>query len=185
MTDIPIPKPREDGVNARLKNDLNKGNTKMDFDFNPFKVTPKDEDGIGNLIKKTPTLPPPTMAEGKNSKISSIIREAKKSASALAIVSSDHQVDDSPNASHVNEHVGKATALMAIKTIGRRQQVHNKNSRPLAKKMRKRYVFEEDSNKEVLDNTSEKNEISPKEKNTKPEKKGERVTINPKIENDK
>jgi hypothetical protein len=99
-------------------------------------------------------------------------------------VSVDHQAEDSPNASHINEHIGKAVAMMAVKTISKRQGITNNNSRPLAKKVRKRYVFE-DKSEEVVDNSTEKNGNSPKDKKSKPEKSGERVTVNPKLDNDK
>jgi hypothetical protein len=42
MSDIPVPRPRIDGVNARLANDLKNGSGNS-FDYNPFKT--KSEDG--------------------------------------------------------------------------------------------------------------------------------------------
>lgn len=115
-----------------------------------------------------------------------IISEAKKKPENLNIVSTDHVVNDSPNASHINEHLGRSTAMMAIKTLAKRQSVINRKSRPLAKRVRKRYVFEDaDQEKEVVSNNKSTDNNSPKDKKTKPEKKGDLVTVNPKLDDNK
>ncbi len=146
MVDAPIPRPHIIGHNARnaamnaAKDELrNKLGTK-DYDKGfEREVTPEDE--IRNLIHSNPRLPKPTMAEQETS-TADRVRNIKK-ATSLSIVSSDHAVEDSPNASHINENLGKSVAMMAVKTLGKRKSITDSRSRPLGKRMRRRYVYEE------------------------------------------
>lgn len=153
---------------------------------------------IEDIIRNTPRDPstyPLTVPVNPGTKlpIGTTITE-KKYTNSLAIVSSDHKIEDSPNAGHVNESLGKSTAMMAVKTLAKRKSITDGNSRPLSGKMKSRYVYEQESalkmglkklaslrenDKEDITDNSETN--SPKEKNKKPEKRGDLVTINPKL----
>lgn len=140
MVDTPFPRPYMDGQNARAKDELRKKLDSKDYDKG-FEKEVNPEDQIRNLIRNnTPSLPKPTMAEQETS-AADRIRNIKK-ASSLSIVSSDHSIEDSPNAAHVNENLGKSVAMMAVKTLGRRKSIIDGRSRPLAKRMRRRYVYE-------------------------------------------
>lgn len=153
---------------------------------------------IEDIINSTPPDPSSFPVEkiippGTKSTRGNTITE-KKYTNSLAIVSSDHEVEDSPNAGHVNEALGKSTAMMAVKTLAKRKSITDGNSRPLSRKMKSRYVYEEESalkkglkklaalrenEDEEVTNNSDKN--SPNDKNKKPEKRGDLVTINPKL----
>lgn len=153
---------------------------------------------IEDIINSTPRDPstyPLTVPVNPGTKlpIGTTITE-KKYTNSLAIVSSDHEVEDSPNAGHVNEALGKSTAMMAVKTLAKRKSITDGNSKPLSRKMKSRYVYEEESalkkglkklaalrenEDEEVTNNSDKS--SPNDKNKKPEKRGDLVTINPKL----
>ena len=215
MVDAPIPRPHIIGHNARnaamdaAKDELrNKLDTKnydkgIDFDFEDFKKEKTPEELIQDIINGNPRLPPPTMAEQEMS-TADRVRNIKK-AGSLSIVSSDHAVEDSPNAGHINENLGKSDAFSAVKTLGKRKSITDGRSRPLGgKRTRRRYVYEEDAlrmgpskyselfrqnlvkenESEVADGSSDE-ENSPKEKNRKPEKRGNLVTVNPKLNDNK
>lgn len=118
----------------------------------------------------------------------------KKYTNKLAIVSSDHKVEDSPNAAHVNETLGNSVALSAVKTLAKRKSITDGRSRPLSGNMKSRYVYEEEktalkmglkklaalreNEKEITNNSGTS---SSNEKNKKPEKRGDLVTVNPKL----
>lgn len=181
MVDAPIPMTRQKGQEVRAKEELrNKLNTN-DFDTGFQKAKPQD--GIGDLIRKTPTLLPATIAE-QNPTTADIVRRVKK-AGSLSIVSSDHTIEDSPNAGHINENIGRSTALSAVKTLAKRKSITDGKSRPLGRRMRRRYIYEEPNLENEIANNSSKQDNSPKEKNTKPEKRGNLVTVNPKLNDDK
>jgi hypothetical protein len=190
MVDAPIPRPYKEGPDARAKDELRKKLNQMQSD---------PENQIRNLIRSTPRLPQPTVAEQEASP-AEVVKRIKK-ASELSIVSSDHEIEDSPNASHINENLGKSVAMIAVKTIGKRKSISDNRSRPLGKRIKSRYVYEDvptdaklkyterfrenlmkESEVEVSD---DENSNSPKEKNTKPEKRGNLVTINPKLNDNK
>jgi hypothetical protein len=197
MSDTPFPLPYSAGQRARTnatdaaKDEIrNKLNTK-DFDRG-FERKPTPEEQIQKLIRSVPSFPKPTMAEQKTS-TADMVRKIKK-ASALAIVSSDHAVEDSPNAGHVNENLGKSVAMTAVKTLSKRKSITDGNSRPLSKRMNARYMYEDEKsalkmglkklsalreNEKEITNNSET--VSPNEKNKKPEKRGDLVTVNPKL----
>lgn len=215
MVDAPIPRPHIIGHNARnaamnaAKDELrNKLDTKnydkgIDFDFEDFKKEKTPEEQLRDLIYKNPTVEPPTMAEQETS-TADRVRRIKK-AGSLSIVSSDHTIEDSPNAGHVNENLGRSVAFSAVKTLGKRKGITDGRSHPLGgKRMKRRYVYEEDAlgmgpskytekfrqnlvkeNESEITNGSSDEENSPKEKNTKPEKRGSLVTVNAKINDNK
>jgi hypothetical protein len=145
MVDAPIPLPHMAGHMARnkamnaAKDELrNKLDTK-DYDRG-FRREPTPEDEIQKLIRDNPRLPKPTMAEQETSAADQV-RKIKK-AGSLSIVSSDHAIEDSPNAGHVNENIGRSVAMTAVKTIGKRKGITDGNSRPLGKRMKRRYIYE-------------------------------------------
>jgi hypothetical protein len=225
MVDAPIPRPHKIGHDARnaamntakdeLRNKLDTKNYDKGFDFNfdDFKREMSPEEQIQDLILRNPTLPPPTMAEQETSSADRI-RRIKK-AGSLSIVSSDHAIEDSPNAGHVNENIGRSTAFSAIKTLKRRHRNTSERSRPLGQRMRQRYVYEDidiseqatdeytiskgvslselfrqniqkivkENENEIADGSDTDN--SPKEKKNKMEKRGNLVTVNPKLNDDK
>jgi hypothetical protein len=145
MADAPVPLPHIAGHNARnaamnaAKDEIRNKLDSKDYDRGfEREVTPEDE--IQNLIRSNPRLPKPTMAEQKTN-TADMVKKIKK-ASALSIVSSDHSVEDSPNTSHINENLGKSVAMMAVKTLGKRKSITDSRSRPLGKRIRRRYVYE-------------------------------------------
>lgn len=153
---------------------------------------------IEDIINSTPPDPSTFPAEkiippGTKTTRGTTIAE-KKYTSKLAIVSSDHEVEDSPNAAHVNESLGKSVAMTAVKTLAKRKSITDGNSRPLSGNMKSRYVYEEErsalkmglkklaalrENEKEITNNSETS--SSNEKNKKPEKRGDLVTVNPKL----
>lgn len=145
MVDAPIPLPHMVGHQARnkalnnAKDELRNKLDNKDYDRG-FEREPTPEDEIQNLIRSNPRLPKPTMAEQKSS-TAEMIKKIKK-AGSLSIVSSDHQIEDSPNAGHINENLGRSTAMMAVKTLGKRKGITDSRSRPLGKRIRRRYVYE-------------------------------------------
>lgn len=216
MVDAPIPRPRlpsrmpvDNAAMNSAKDELrNKLDTKnydkgIDFDFEDFKKEKTPEELIRDLIYKNPRVEPPTMAEQETS-TADRVRRIKK-AGSLSIVSSDHTIEDSPNAGHVNENLGRSVAFSAVKTLGKRKGITDGRSHPLGgKRMKRRYVYEEDAlgmgpskytekfrqnlvkeNESEITNGSSDEENSPKEKNTKPEKRGSLVTVNAKINDNK
>jgi len=157
-----------------------------------------EKDSIEDIINKSKPDPSTFPVErivppGTKSTRGNTITE-KKYTGKLAIVSSDHEVEDSPNAGHVNENIGRSVAMSAVKTLSKRKSITDNNSRPLAKNMKSRYVYEDDisalkeglkklaalrENEKEVTNNSET--VSPNEKNKKPEKRGDLVTVNPKL----
>lgn len=159
-----------------------------------------EKDSIEDIINKSKPDPSTFPVEvivppGTKSTRGNTITE-KKYTAGLAIISPDHKVEDSPNASHVNESLGKSTAMMAVKTLTKRKSITDKNSRPLSGNMKSRYVYEDDisalkeglkklaalrENEKDKEITNNSETVSPNEKNKKPEKRGDLVTVNPKI----
>ena len=145
MVDAPIPLPHKIGHDARnkamnaAKDELRNKLDSKDYDRG-FRREPTPEDEIQKLIRDNPRLPKPTMAEQETSAADQV-RKIKK-AGSLSIVSSDHAIEDSPNAGHVNENIGRSTAMTAVKRIGKRKGITDGNSRPLGQRMKRRYVYE-------------------------------------------
>jgi hypothetical protein len=178
MVDAPIPLPAKIGQMARAKDQLRNKIDNKDFDRG---FAPPPEVKNASLTGQEPNRSGP-INTNNTAGISTAdqVRNLKKN--SLSIVSSDHRISDSPNANHINENMGRSTAMAAVKTLSKRKSLIDGKSRPLGKKMRRRYVYENEMEQEVTDSS---NTSSPKEKNKKPEKRGNLVTINAKLDNDK
>ena len=181
------------GSSQKLGNISNDTNMRT-IDRPPEKLSIED---LINKSKQDPSTFPlkAPVNPGSKSQSGATITE-KNYTGKLAIVSADHEVEDSPNAGHVNENIGRSVAMSAVKTLSKRKSITDQNSRPLAKNMKSRYVYEDDisalkeglkklaalrENEKEKEVTNNSETVSPNEKNKKPEKRGDLVTVNPKL----